>query len=235
MEQNSSAHEQVDEDEIMKSQMEKMVPSYDSYMRMITLGRERSLREMTVRLAQVEPGDVVLEVGCGTGTLTLAAKRQAGPSGKVYGIDVIPVMIELSHRRAAQANEDITFQLGSIDDIPFPASHFDVVLCSFMIFHMSETTRRKGIAEAYRVLKPQGTFLVLDLALPAQPLPRAIAQTLFGGMLTHDLRELLPIMESSGFSDVEIGQAKFRVLGLSVLAFVRGSAQKESIRHGGAR
>ena len=226
MEQNSSAYEQVDEDEIMKSQMEKMVPSYDSYMRMMTLGRERSLREMTVRLAQVEPGDVVLEVGCGTGTLTLAAKRQAGPSGKVYGIDVIPGMIEYSQLKAAQANEAVAFQLGSIDDIPFPANHFDAVMCSFMIFHMSETTRRKGIAEAYRVLKPQGTLLVLDLALPDQPLPRAIAQTLFRGMLTHDLRELLPVMDASGFSGVEIGRAKFRVLGLSVLGFVRGSAQK---------
>jgi ubiquinone/menaquinone biosynthesis C-methylase UbiE len=226
MEQNGSAYEQVDEDEIMKSQMEKMVPSYDSYMRMMTLGRERSLREMTVRLAQVKPGDVVLEVGCGTGTLTLAAKRQVGPSGKVYGIDVIPGMIELSQRKAAQANEDVPFQLGSIDDIPFPANHFDAVMCSFMIFHMSETTRRKGIAEVHRVLKPQGRVCVLDLALPPQPLPRAIAQTLFGGMLTHDLRELFPIMEASGFSGVEIGQATFRVLGLSVLAFVRGSAQK---------
>jgi ubiquinone/menaquinone biosynthesis C-methylase UbiE len=227
MEQDGSAHEEVNEDEIMRSQMEKMVPSYDSYMRMMTLGRERALREMTVHLAQVKPGDGVLEVGCGTGTLTLAATRQAGPSGQVYGIDVIPGMIELSQRKAAQAVEDVTFRLGSMDDIPFPASLFDVVMCSFMIFHMSETTRRKGIAEVYRVLKPQGTFLVLDMALPVQPVPRAIAQALFGGMLTHDLRELLPVMEASGFSGVEFGQAQFRVLGLSVLAFVRGSAKKD--------
>jgi ubiquinone/menaquinone biosynthesis C-methylase UbiE len=226
MEQNNSAYEQVDVDKIMKSQMEKMVPSYDSYMRIMTFGRERTLREMTVRLAQVKPGDCVLEVGCGTGTLTLAAKRQAGPSGKVFGIDVIPGMIELSQRKAEQANEDVTFQLGSIDDIPFPANHFDAVMCSFMIFHMSETTRRKGIAEVHRVLKPQGRLLVLDLALPPQPLPRAIAQMLFGGMLEHDLQELLSLMEASGFSNLEIAQAKFRVLGLSVLAFVRGSAQK---------
>jgi len=224
--QNDLAYEYVDEDKIMKSQMEKMVHSYDSYMRTMTFGREGALREMTVRLAQVEPGDCVLEVGCGTGTLTLAAKRQAGPLGKVFGIDVIPGMIELSQRKAAQANEDVTFQLGSFDDIPFPANHFDVVMCSFMIFHMSEITRRKGIAETYRVLKPQGRLLVLDLALPTQPLPRVIARALFGGMLQHDLRELLPLMETSGFSDIEIAQAKFRVLGLSMLAFVRGSARK---------
>jgi ubiquinone/menaquinone biosynthesis C-methylase UbiE len=226
MEQNNSAHEQVDIDKIMKSQMEKAVPSYDSYMRKMTFGRERTLREMTVGLAQVKPGDCVLEVGCGTGTLTLAAKRQAGLSGKVFGIDVIPGMIELSQRKAKQANEDITFQLGSIDDIPFPANHFDVVMCSFMIFHMSETTRRKGIEEVYRVLKPQGRLLVLDLALPPQPLPRAIAQRLLGGMLEHDLQELLPLMQATGFSNLEIAHAKFRVLGLSVLAFARGSAHK---------
>jgi len=219
-------HDISNEDKLMKSQMEQMVHSYDSYMRKVTLGQERILRETTVNLAQVKPGDCVLEIGCGTGTLTLAAKRQAGPSGKVYGIDVIPGMIELSQRKAVQANENITFQLGSIDDIPFSENQFDVVMCSFMIFHMSENTRRKGIAEIYRVLKPKGRLLVLDLALPTQPLPRAIAQMVFGGMLQHDLRELTPLMEASGFSDVEYGPAKFRILGLSILGFVRGSARK---------
>ena len=226
MEQNDSASKPVDEDAVIKSQMEKAVPTYDSLMRKMTFGRERALRETTVSLAEVKPGDCVLEVGCGTGTLTLAAKRKAGPSGKVFGIDIIPGMIELSQRKAAQAGEDVTFQSGSIDDIPFSANQFDVVMCSFMIFHMSEMMRRKGIAEICRVLKPQGRLLVLDLALPTQPLPRTIAQKLLGFSLQHDLRELIPLMEASGFTDVEIGPVKFRILGLSLLAFVRGRAHK---------
>jgi SAM-dependent methyltransferase len=90
---------------------------------------------------------------------------------------------------------------------------------------MSDMVRQKGIEEIYRVLKPQGRLLVLDLALPTQPLQRAIAKMLLGGMLQHDLHELLPLMES-GFTDIEIATVKFRVLGLSVLAFVRGSARK---------
>jgi ubiquinone/menaquinone biosynthesis C-methylase UbiE len=226
MEQNDSATRQVDEDQEMKSAMEKMVPSYDSYMRNVTFGRERTLREMTVNLAQVKPGDCVLEVGCGTGTLTLAAKRQAGPSGRAFGIDIIPGMIEASRRKAAQAKEDITFQYGSIDNIPFPADQFDAVMCSFMIFHMSDVVRRKGITEIQRVLKPQGRLLVLDLALPSKGLSRAIAKMAFGGMLQHDLQELVPLMEASGFSNIETAPAKFRILGLSVLAFVRGNARK---------
>jgi ubiquinone/menaquinone biosynthesis C-methylase UbiE len=226
MDQNDSINKQVGEDELIKSQMEKMVSTYDSYMKKITLGREHILRETTLNLAQVKPGDCVLEVGCGTGTLTLAAKRKAGPSGKAFGIDIIPGMIEYSQRKVAQANEDVTFQLGSIDKIPFPANKFDVVMCSFMIFHMSEKVRRKGIGEIYRVLKPNGRLLVVDLALPARPLSRAIARKLIGDMLQHDLHELLPIMKDSGFSDVEIAPVKFRILGLSVVSFVRGWARK---------
>ncbi len=223
MNRNDTNHNQVDEDSKMKSQMEKMVNSYDSYMKKITLGREKSLRRMTVNLAQVKSGDCVLEVGCGTGTLTLAAKQQAGQSGKVFGIDVIPEMIKLSKKKAAQARLDVTFQSGSIENIPFPENQFDVVMCSFMIFHMSEEVRRKGIAEIYRVLKPQGRLMVLDLALPAHGVSRAISKVLFKFMLKHDLKELLPVMESSGFSGIQISQVKFRIFGFSLLSFVCGS------------
>lgn len=212
-----------DEDTIMKSHMEKMVNSYDKYMNKITLGREDALRTMTVTLAQVKPGDCVLEIGCATGTLSLAAKRQAGLTGSVFGIDIIPGMIEVSRNKAAQAKLDVTFQLGNIEDIPFPNEYFDVVMCSFMIFHMSEKVRNKGIKEIYRVLKPQGKLLVLDLALPTQPASRRILKLLLGFMLKHDLKELQPIMESSGFSQIEIAQAKFRVLGLPLLSFLRGT------------
>ncbi|HEX3048153.1 MAG TPA: methyltransferase domain-containing protein, partial [Bacillota bacterium] len=211
-----------DEDSMMKSQMERMVSSYDSYMRKITLGRENTLREMTVNLARVKPGDWVLEVGCGTGTLTLAAKRQAGASGKVFGIDIIPGMIDLSQQKAAQSQLDVTFQLGSIEEIPFPANQFDVVMCSFMIFHMSEEVRRKGIAEIYRVLKPQGQFMALDLALPSRPVSKALAKIFLGFMLEHDLQELVPLMEAAGFSGSEVLPVKYRVLGLPILAYTRG-------------
>jgi ubiquinone/menaquinone biosynthesis C-methylase UbiE len=226
MAQNDVTSKEVDLDQHYKSQMEKAAPTYDSLMKRMTFGREGELRETTVSLAGVKPGDCVLEVGCGTGTLTLAAKRRAGPSGKVFGIDVIPAMIELSLRKAAQAGEEITFQLASIDDIPFPANHFDVVMCSFMIFHMSEKTRQIGIAEIFRVLKPQGRWLVLDSATPSRPWLKTIVKMISGGELPLDLQQLRPLMESAGFSGVEIAPVNFRLLGFSPLTFVRGTAQK---------
>jgi ubiquinone/menaquinone biosynthesis C-methylase UbiE len=217
-----SNQEKVDEDALIKGQMEKMVYSYDRYMKKITLGRESVLRKMTVNLAPVKEGDCVLEIGCATGTLTLEAKRQAGATGRVFGIDIIPGMIEVSRKKAEQANLEVMFQEGSIEGIPFPDGYFDVVMCSFMIFHMSEKVRNKGIGEIYRVLKPKGRLLVLDLALPPQSLSRSILKFFLGFMLKHDLKELQPVMESSGFSQIEISLAKFRVFGLPLLSFVRG-------------
>jgi len=222
MTKKKSHQSKDDEDIIIKSQMERMVNSYDLYMKRITLGREDALRTMTVNLAQVKPGNCVLEIGCATGTLSLAAKRQAGPTGSVFGIDIIPGMIEVSQKKAIKAKLDVTFQLGNIEDIPFPNAHFDVVMCSFMIFHMSEKVRHKGVEEIYRVLKPQGRLMVLDLALPSRPVSRMIIKLLLGFVIKHDLKELQPVMESSGFSQIEISQAKYRILGLPVLSFVLG-------------
>jgi ubiquinone/menaquinone biosynthesis C-methylase UbiE len=223
MAENESIQLKEDEDTIIKNQMEKMVQSYDKYMKRITLGREDALRKMTVNLAQVKPGDCVLEVGCATGSLSLAAKQQAGPTGRVFGIDIIPGMIEVSRDKALKAGLEVTFQTGNIEDIPFPDENFDVVMCSFMIFHMSERVRNKGIEEIYRVLKPQGRLMVLDIALPTKPVSRRILKFILGFMLKHDLEELRSEMESSGFSQIEISQAKYRVIGLPILSYVLGT------------
>jgi ubiquinone/menaquinone biosynthesis C-methylase UbiE len=216
----------TDEEKVMYDKMEAMVNTYDSYMKKMYMGRENKLRKMTVNYAQVKPGDSVLEVGCGTGTLTLEAKRQAGPTGKVFGIDIIPGMIEVCQKKAAHANLDVTFQLGSIDSIPFPDNHFDVVICSFMIFHMSEARMQKGIADIYRALKPHGRLFVIDVTMPVKPISKMIVGLLFKGMDKYDLRKLSPLMEKSGFSDVKFKWTKFRWFGLSVMAFVEGIVQK---------
>ena len=223
MTNNKSTHSINDEDIIIKNQMEKMVNSYDLYMKRITLGREDALRKMTVNLAQIKQGDSVLEIGCATGSLSLAAKRQVGQEGRVFGIDIIPGMIEVSKEKAAQAKMDVSFQVGNIQDIPFPNEYFDEVMCSFMIFHMSEKVRNNGIKEIFRVLKPNGKLLVLDLALPPNKVSRSILKLFLGFMLKHNLEELKPIMESSGFSQTEISQAKYRVMGLPILSYVLGT------------
>src|SRR6476661_7357803 len=76
---------------------------YDPVVRILTLGRDRDLRARTIVLAGIAPGEAVLDVGCGTGDLTLAAVTAAGPSGRVCGIDAAPEMIAEARRKATRA------------------------------------------------------------------------------------------------------------------------------------
>jgi ubiquinone/menaquinone biosynthesis C-methylase UbiE len=210
----------------MKEQLEKMVGSYDSYMRRVTFGRESKLREETLNSAGVKSGCYVLEVGSGTGTLAIAAKKKVGTAGKVNGIDVIPGMIETSKEKAKQANEDVSFDLGSIADIPFEANTFDIVICSFMIFHIAEKTRRKGLSEIHRVLKPKGKLFIVDLGLPQGAIQRKLARIFLGYMINHELEELKPSFQENGFAEIENGKVDFKIFGLSVISFISGLAQK---------
>jgi ubiquinone/menaquinone biosynthesis C-methylase UbiE len=209
------------EDIRIRDQMAKMVDTYDKYMNRITLGREEKLRNMTVDLAQIREGDNVLEIGCATGSLTVAAKKRAGSSGSVSAIDLIPGMIEASRKKAKSLGLEINFQTGSIENIPFPDQQFDVVICSFMIFHMSEQVRNKGIEEIFRVLKPTGRLLVLDIAVPPRVWSGRFLKLILGFLFKHDLDELQPKLESTGFSTIEISRAPFRVLGLPLLSFLK--------------
>jgi ubiquinone/menaquinone biosynthesis C-methylase UbiE len=170
---------------------------YDLIMFLMTLGREKNLRRMEIRLAQLKPGDKVLEIGCGTGTLSLAAKTQVGSSGEVFGIDIAPEMIAVASRKATRKGANVTFQVGSIASIPFPDNQFDTVICSFMIFHMPEDIRLQGFKEIYRVLKPIGQLFILDGASKDK---------------RYDIRELAPVLKASSYTDIEVEGIKFAPL-----------------------
>src|SRR5512137_1880340 len=113
-----------------EGQMGNWARYYDFVMVLMTFGREKKLRQMEISQARIKPGDRVLEIGSGTGTLSIAAKAQAGASGEVYGIDIAPEMVEVASRKAARQGVSVNFQTGSIAGIPFPDNRFDIVMCS---------------------------------------------------------------------------------------------------------
>lgn len=186
---------------------------YDFVTELLFLRREQAVREMTIELAQVKSVEKVLEVGCSIGSLTIVAKERAG---EVHGIDAAPEMIDVARHKAARAGADVDFQIGLIEDISFPDNLFDVVLSSFMIFHMPGDVRRKGFAEMHRVLKSSGRLLIVDFEPPTRGLPKVLTTLIIGHllhgheMMQHNVRELLlmmelPMMEVAGFTDIETG------------------------------
>ena len=181
---------------------------YDLLVWFLSLGREQAFRKMTADLAQLQPGETVLDVGCGTGTLAMVAKERVGTTGRVSGIDASVQMIARARRKAARRSLPIDFQVGLIEQLAFPDQSFDVVLSTMMMHHLPDDLKRQGLAEIARVLKPGGRLLVLDFnrleehhGRPARP-----AQT---GPWNSGIQDQPALMKEAGFSQVETGETRF--------------------------
>ena len=190
---------------------------YDAVVAILTLGRARAMRAATVALARIAPGEAVLDVGCGTGDLTMAAHARAGAAGRVQGIDAAPAMIAGARRKAARAGYTIDYRVAVVEALPFPDATVDVVVSSLMMHHLPNDLKRGGLAEIRRVLKPGGRLLVVDLKRPTGQgshltLPRLVRHRMRSGV-----QDLPALVEAAGFSGVESGETGFRPLG-----FVRG-------------
>jgi ubiquinone/menaquinone biosynthesis C-methylase UbiE len=136
--------------------------AYDLMVWFITRGRENALREEMLRLARLQQGEAVLDVGCGTGSLAVAAKRKVGPAGAVYGVDASPQMIARAKKKARRAGVEVTFKNAFAQSLPFQDGTFDAVLSTVMLHHLPRPARKELALEIRRVLRPGGRLLVID-------------------------------------------------------------------------
>lgn len=194
---------------------------YDMLVGTLLLGKERHIRRLTADLANLQPGDRILDVGCGTGTLTIEARRRVGAAGSARGIDAAPEMVARARRKAAAAGVDVAFQVAAVERLPYPDGQFDVVLSSLMLHHLPPQLRRPAFAEIRRVLKPGGRLLVVDFQQPQRAAGRTLTSMLLGhDMGQYNLSDNLPFLPEVGFVQVEHGQA-----GHALLSYLRANAQ----------
>jgi ubiquinone/menaquinone biosynthesis C-methylase UbiE len=175
---------------------------YDFTVNIMTMGRAKMLRTMTIDRALIQPGNSVLDIGCGTGEVTWRAKSRAG-SGQVYGIDPAPEMIAVARKKAVRLNLDIDFRVGVIESLPFPDSSLDVVTSSLMMHHLPDELKRRGLAEIYRVLQPGGRLLIADFMRPTSSFVNHLflAVTHHRG-LKYGIEDLRMLLNEAGFADV---------------------------------
>jgi SAM-dependent methyltransferase len=157
-------------------------------------------------LADLQPGEVVLDLGSGAGLACLLAARKVGPAGRVIGLDMTPEMIKLARRNAKRAGAtNVEFNYGEIEDIPLPDESVDLIISNCVV-NLSPD-KKAVFREAHRVLKPGGRMVISDIVLHGE-LPPPIRESLaaWAGCVAGALQEpdYLGKIRAAGFADVQV-------------------------------
>ena len=147
--------------------LDHAAPLYDWLAPLMTLGSEHRLhRQVVARLALDRPADV-LDIGCGTGTLTrqIYDALPADAPRRVCGVDAAESMIAVANKKAGD-RPGLEFAAALAEELPYPAASFDRVLSTFFFHHLNYDLKVKSLAEIWRVLRPGGQAAILDVDVP---------------------------------------------------------------------
>jgi len=127
--------------------------------------REDLFKRRLVEQIGLQPGHRVLDLGCGTATLTIQLK-QCQPQSQVVGLDGDPVVLARAQEKALQAGVKIVFDQGMAYRLPYPDQSFDRVVASLFLHHLTPDDKRRALAETFRVLQPGGELHIADFGKP---------------------------------------------------------------------
>lgn len=176
------------------------LPLYDPLVKL--MGGDATRRVLTEQ-APIRPGERVLEIGCGTGSLTLAIKR-AHPDADVVGLDPDPKALARARRKAKQAGLSVRWDAGFADDLPYPDASFHRIFSSLMFHHLQSGEKEATLREARRVLRPGGSFHLLDFAGPDGADANWLLRRLHAHPSLKDNSDarIFEFLERAGFADV---------------------------------
>jgi arsenite methyltransferase len=158
-------------------------------------------------LAELKPGEVVLDLGSGSGIDVLLSARRVGPTGKVYGLDMTDEMLILARENQAKSGlANVEFLKGEIEQIPLPDHSVDVIISNCVINLSADKDR--VLAEAFRVLRPGGRLAVSDVVVRGDDVPAELRRSmaLWVGCVAGALEESTyrSTLSGAGFDAIEI-------------------------------
>jgi arsenite methyltransferase len=157
-------------------------------------------------LAELKPGETVLDLGSGGGIDVLLSAKRVGPTGKAYGLDMTDEMLALAHKNKEKSGiTNVEFLKGEIENIPLPDNSVDVIISNCVINLSAD--KDKVLKEAFRVLKPGGRFAVSDVVTRGEMLPEIREKVLLwvgciaGALEQNDYQAKLA---AAGFTNIEL-------------------------------
>lgn len=158
-------------------------------------------------LAELAPGETVLDLGSGGGIDVLLSARRVGPSGKAYGLDMTDQMLALARENQRKAGvENVEFLKGEIEHIPLPDNSVDVIISNCVINLSAD--KDQVLREAFRVLKPGGRLAVSDIVVRGDDIPGAVRKSmeLWTGCIAGALEEgeYRTKLDVAGFEAIEV-------------------------------
>ena len=181
-----------------------LTPAYDAVVG--ATSRERTFKRALIEQASVRRRERVLDLACGTGTLTIWMKT-AHPEADVVGIDGDPAILTIAARKAAVAGVEVKLDHGLSHDLPYCGAQFDCVVSSLFFHHLSWADKQRTVREVFRVLEPGGELHVADWGRASNFLMRGLfllVQALDGFESTRDnvAGRLVELFEEGGFEQV---------------------------------
>ncbi len=153
--------------EQVQGMFDRIAGRYDLLNSVMTAGLHHAWRERAADRAEVEPGDSVLDVCCGTGDLAFELAGRVAPNGRVVGSDFSEPMLDLAREKAAGRDAPVRFEWADALRLPYDEDRFDAVTVGFGVRNLSDLDR--GLAEMRRVLRPGGRLVILEITQPTRP------------------------------------------------------------------
>ena len=167
----------INSSEKIKTIFNRIAPVYNQMNDWLSLGQHRIWKQMAVKWSNPSPGNICLDLCCGSGDLALLLAQQAGPSGSVFGVDFSREQLAVAASRDRPfltPSSPITWVESDALDLPFPDNYFDCATMGYGLRNVTDIPR--SLQELHRVLKPGATAAILDLHRPNNSLMRSFQQ-----------------------------------------------------------